>query len=93
VVGVPVALGDVGVSGLLDRFRECMIAWCEAFAGGDDEDRTRRDLRGEVEQVERLLVRADFAASARPLVRRAGEVVVFAQLFASSAAVEGLLSG
>jgi hypothetical protein len=61
VVRVPMALGDVGVAGLGQGFSERVIAWREAFAGGDDEDGTRRDLRGEVQEVERLLVRADLA--------------------------------
>ena len=44
MVGVPVAFGDVGVTGLGDRFGERVIRRREAFAGGDDEDGSRRDL-------------------------------------------------
>ena len=95
VVGVPVAFGDVGVACLGDGFGEGVIDGRESFGSGDDEDGARRDLRGKVEEVERLPVVLNLAGEREAAgAGEWGEVVVpLLSSFASSAAVEGLLPG
>ena len=56
MVRVPVAFGNACVAGLGDGFGEGVIGGGEAFAGGDDEDGTRRDGGRETEEVKCLAV-------------------------------------